>query len=461
MFDHIHTTNDVVAGRYRIVSSLGQGSSGTTYEAEDVQTYQRVALKVMSFRGMQGWKQLELFEREAQVLSHLEHPGIPQYLDYFQVDSDRDRLFYLVQALAPGRSLAALVERGWQSTEAETKRIASEVLNILIYLHGLTPPIIHRDIKPHNIIRGQDGCIYLVDFGSVQAVLSHATAHGSTIVGTYGYMAPEQFRSQAYGATDLHGLGATLIFLLTGCHPGDLPQKRLKLMFRDNLQIEIKPHFASWLEQMTEPIAEERFITAQRALAALKSVHLEKKSHDTSSAVEPSDKPPGSRIQLKRTQTKFALNIPPIGLQTETFFIGATISVLLWNVLVLLKANSAPPGGGMNSSILILCAVLLSVLGLRFSAVAIFELTGRTRVEMNEQQFRIKWQTLWSGRQVLGKVSNLSKAVLQASYTRGWRQVDACVLPATPLPHKFGEMLTNPEKKWIVQELNAFLEEHH
>ena len=138
----------------------------------------------------------------------------------------------LSEEIAEGQSLAELVAAGERFAEAEVKRIATEVLQVLQYIHQLNPPIIHRDVKPQNLIRRQDGRILLVDFGAVQMVYRASTTMGSTVVGTYGYMAPEQFRGQAYPTTDLYGLGATLLNLLTHQNPGDLPQKRLKIDFR-------------------------------------------------------------------------------------------------------------------------------------------------------------------------------------------------------------------------------------
>lgn len=162
MFDQTHRrAGDLIAERYGLLSVLGQGGSGITYAAEDIYTNQQFALKELSLRGMQDWKQLELFEREAKVLSQLDHPAIPNYIDYFQTDTAENRWFYIVQELAPGQSLADLVQEGWQATQAEVRQLALQVLDILQYLHGLTPPIIHRDIKPQNIIRNDDGQIYL------------------------------------------------------------------------------------------------------------------------------------------------------------------------------------------------------------------------------------------------------------------------------------------------------------
>jgi serine/threonine protein kinase len=263
----LHQPGDIIAQRYRIIDTLGQGGVGITYATEEVKSGQQVALKVLSLRQMGDWKVLELFEREAKVLAQLNHPAIPRYLDYFQVDTAEDRAFYIVQQLAEGKSLADSVKNGWRMNESGVRRIATQILEILVYLHDLKPPVIHRDIKPQNLIAGQNTKIFLVDFGAVQDTYRSTFAKGSTIIGTYGYMAPEQFLGKAVPATDLYGLGATVLFLLTHRSPADLPTERLKISFRSRIQI--SEGFADWLEKMLEADAEDRFPSAEEALEGL------------------------------------------------------------------------------------------------------------------------------------------------------------------------------------------------
>jgi serine/threonine protein kinase len=266
-----NSVGKIVAARYQIAELLGEGGSGSTYRAIRLDDGAAVAIKILSLRHLNDWKQLELFEREAKVLSQLNHPQIPKYLEYFHVDTPENRAFYIVQQLAPGKPLTAWVQAGWRGTEAEVRDIASQLLEILQYLHQHAPPLIHRDLKPHNIIRNDDGRVFLVDFGAVQAVYNNTLLKGSTVAGTFGYMAPEQFRGLAVPPSDLYGLGATSLYLLTHRSPADLPQARLKLSFRD--RVNISDHFADWLEKMLEPDTSERFSSADVALSALQKQH--------------------------------------------------------------------------------------------------------------------------------------------------------------------------------------------
>ncbi len=272
----LHQIGDVIvdaakqplSDRYRIIDILGEGNSGITYAAEDLTKLGvTVALKVISLQQTSDWKVLELFEREAKVLEKLQHQGIPRYLNSFHIDTERDRRFYIVQELAKGKSLATWVQQGWRTNEITVRLIARQILAILVYLQKFDPPIIHRDIKPQNIIRDENGSLFLVDFGAVRDTYYSTLMRGSTVVGTYGYMAPEQFRGQALPATDLYGLGATLLFLLTHRSPAEIPQNGLTLDFRDRIQV--SDAFASWLEKLLEPDAKDRFASAQDALTAL------------------------------------------------------------------------------------------------------------------------------------------------------------------------------------------------
>jgi len=222
-------TEQILQERYQLQQQLGQNAGRQTWLAQDLgeSSSQQVIVKLLAFNPQMHWDELKLFEREAQVLKHLNHPRIPQYRDYFSVDQQTGEglpWFGLVQEYIPGDSLQELLDQGKRFTQKQARKIAIGVLEILIYLHELSPPVFHRDIKPSNLILGKDGQVYLVDFGAVQ---DRATAEGATftVVGTSGYAPPEQLWGRAVPASDLYALGATLIHLLTGTAPADLPQR--------------------------------------------------------------------------------------------------------------------------------------------------------------------------------------------------------------------------------------------
>jgi serine/threonine protein kinase len=261
----------ILQDRYQIQRQLGNNGIRQTWQALDLQASDAenstVVVKLLAFGGTVQWDDLKLFEREAQILKQLSHPRIPRYIDYFCID-DRTLWFGLIQQYIPGESLKEKLALGKRFTEKRARKIAGEILNILMYLHELNPGVLHRDIKPSNLIWGEDNRIYLVDFGAVQ---DKAAREGVTftVVGTYGYAPMEQFGGRAVPASDLYGLGATLIHLLTGISPSDLPQQDLRLQFTD--RVNLSPSFSSWLQKLVEPAPEQRFTDARQALNALKS----------------------------------------------------------------------------------------------------------------------------------------------------------------------------------------------
>jgi serine/threonine protein kinase len=272
----------VLQGRYQLRQKLGQNAGRQTWLAEDLQTEPRekVIVKLLAFGGEVQWDDLKLFEREAQVLKQLNHPQIPQYRDYFSID-DRALWFAIVQEYIPGVSLKELLAEGKRFTESEVRKIAESVLKILIYLHGLNPPLLHRDIKPSNLILSQENQVYLVDFGAVQ---DRAVKEGVTftVVGTYGYAPMEQFGGRSVPASDLYALGATLIHLLTRTAPAELPQDDIRIDFHQFTNA--SPGFIQWIQTLTEPSLKRRFSTAQQALEALhtgRGLMIEKKSTES------------------------------------------------------------------------------------------------------------------------------------------------------------------------------------
>jgi eukaryotic-like serine/threonine-protein kinase len=315
-------TPEILINKYQIIDILGKGGVGITYRARDIETDFIVAIKALSLKRAKDWKAIELFDREAKILSQLNHPAIPQYIDHFQVDTEIDRQYYIVQTLAEGQSLFEAVDSGWKPTIDEVKNIAAQVLEILIYLHALHPPVIHRDIKPQNIIIDTDGKISLVDFGAVQDTYYTVTG-GSTVVGTYGYMAPEQFRGQAYLSTDLYGLGTTLLYLLTGTDPAILPQKKLKIDFSDF--VSLPTEFANWIDRLLEPEPNRRFETAELALDIL--------AGRSNLPALPIEQPTSSKIRLDRSEKSLSIEILPVGLSTlASRRLG--LLVLGWNGLL-------------------------------------------------------------------------------------------------------------------------------
>ncbi|OUC13679.1 MAG: hypothetical protein B0A82_15335 [Alkalinema sp. CACIAM 70d] len=262
----------VLANRYQLQEKISAKAGRQTYRAIDLQTQQAVIVKLLIFDEEFDWTSLRLFEREIAVLRSLQHPDIPAYLDAFDVDGPNGKGFGLVQTYIAAPSLESYLKQGYVFSEAEIYEIAIRLLEVLSFLHRKNPPVIHRDIKPSNIllkINPDDQSIeqvYLVDFGSVQTMRTPKN-QTMTIVGTYGYMPPEQFGGKASSASDLYSLGATLLYLVTGQHPTELINENLEFELEDIPQISL--HFENWLRRMVETIPSRRFSSADAAIEAL------------------------------------------------------------------------------------------------------------------------------------------------------------------------------------------------
>jgi serine/threonine protein kinase len=264
----------LLGGRYRLGPRLGHGSQGEIFLARDEKATgaeaKEVVVKRLTPRGT--WKSFELFEREAKVLSQLRHPGVPRHLATLE---EPPGTFNLVMQRAPGENLRDFVKRR-RLSETELRDILVRCLEILDYLHTRSPPIVHRDIKPSNIVRAPNtGHCSLVDFGGV--LDSIREKGGSTMVGTFGYMAPEQLHGQAVPATDLYALGATIVALAGGVEPEDVPRKGLQMNLKAHLP-GMDPVLRDVLVEMTDPDPDKRPQRARDVVALLAKTRPRKKA---------------------------------------------------------------------------------------------------------------------------------------------------------------------------------------
>ena len=239
--------------RYELGEPLA-GGMADVYHATDKSTGEPCIVKTMSFATAKDLKSIELFERESKTLQSLDHPTIPAYIDGFVEDRENDVRFVLVQQVIEGQSLQKAIESGRTFDEKEIAALARSLVGTLRYLHGRKPPVIHRDIKPANIILGDDGQVYLIDFVAVGGLAKGS--EGSTVVGTFGYMAPEQFQGQAFPETDYYSLGATLLHAASGRDPSDFPHKQLAIDFSG--QIQASSQLNGLLTGLLNPFREKR-----------------------------------------------------------------------------------------------------------------------------------------------------------------------------------------------------------
>jgi serine/threonine protein kinase len=252
---------------YRVEVEHARGGFGITYRGWRERDGREVILKVLRLDRMGDWKVLELFEREGKVLRQLRHPGIPAFVDNFTVEeAGAAPDFVLVQELVRGSNLCELMRSQRALNQDEMLNWFGEILEILAYLHGLNPPVVHRDVTPKNILlRASDGRAVLVDFGSVQAILRTGQSVSSTAAGTFGYAPMEQFVGRATPASDLYGLGMTFLAVASGREPEHLPVDGARVNARAVLRRDARfdARMVELLTKMTEPDPRRRVARAR------------------------------------------------------------------------------------------------------------------------------------------------------------------------------------------------------
>ncbi|MEZ4241227.1 MAG: thioredoxin domain-containing protein [Myxococcota bacterium] len=240
----------LLAGRWRLEAELGRGTSGTTFRAVDTRSGDTVAVKEMPIGRASSAKARELLGREARILGELDHPAIPRLVTSTVTGTGRAQAVVLVQEYVDGVDLRTeLATRRYDPLEV--LHVAADLLEVLGYLHRLSPPVVHRDLKPANVIRRTDGRLVLVDFGAVRDSLRDLDLGGSTVAGTFGYMAPEQLVGDASPMSDLYGLGALLVHLLTRTEPQQMLAVGGGLRWQHRAQV--PPGLQQLLDDLLQP----------------------------------------------------------------------------------------------------------------------------------------------------------------------------------------------------------------
>jgi serine/threonine protein kinase len=220
--------NTVLQNRYRIVRQLGRGGMGAVYEAIDQRLSRTVALKETL---VDSDELRRAFEHEARLLANLRHPALPKVIDHFTEGDGQ----FLVMEFIPGDDLAQQLEKRGRPFDApDVMRWTDELLDVLDYLHTHDPPIVHRDIKPHNLKQTAQGRIVLLDFGLAKGAAGEMTrvASGVSILGyTPHYASLEQIQGEKTNArSDLYSMAATLYNLLTNRVPTDALKRATELI---------------------------------------------------------------------------------------------------------------------------------------------------------------------------------------------------------------------------------------
>ena len=198
-------------GKYRILSPLGSGGFGSVYLAEDTWIDKKVAIKVPHRQNLDFGELV----REPRLLASLSHPNIVTVL----TAERQDDVFFIVMEYVQGDTLEAVIERDGTLDLARALDYTCQICNAMDHAHQ--HGIIHRDLRPGNVLVTEQGMIKVADFGTSRFL--EIAAHGTTVIGSPPYMAPEQFQGKAVFASDIYSLGVTMYQMFTGVLPYDTP----------------------------------------------------------------------------------------------------------------------------------------------------------------------------------------------------------------------------------------------
>ena len=214
----------ILQERYKLLEIAGSGGFSRVYLAEDLLIPQKWAVKEFSCSHLSEKDQKEveeLFKKEANILSSLNHPALPKVIDFFTENNKK----YIIMEFFKGKTLEELLKsEGKGLEEQKIRKIAIKICEALNYLHSRTSPLIHRDVKPENIIITEEEEIKFIDFG-IARIFNPLKKQDTLFMGTPGFASPEQFGRGQSPRSDIYSLGATLHYLLSNHNPAENPFK--------------------------------------------------------------------------------------------------------------------------------------------------------------------------------------------------------------------------------------------
>jgi len=362
MASEVDPAPTTLAGRYQLVQVVGRGGMGEVWAARDLRLGRDVAVKLLSPQMASPAGVRERFEAEARSAARLNHPNVVSVYD----TGEHDGVAFLVMELLPGRTLADELAVGPLTSE-RARGVGLEVLSALGASHRAG--ILHRDIKPGNVLLSADGTVKVGDFGIAKSVDGlHLTTVGM-IVGTVGYMAPERLAGQpATPQSDLYALGVVLYEALTGQMPyqADTPLGLVRAIERDDpvplaeAVPEADAALAGAVERAMAKDPGRRFTTASDMAAALRghladTVSLSLSAATVGLAPSPAAADPTVAARVWPDQPRTGVREPGTGLQHRPgLILGAAAVCLVLVVLVVvgvgLRGSSSSPGQNGTAS---------------------------------------------------------------------------------------------------------------
>jgi eukaryotic-like serine/threonine-protein kinase len=371
-------TGTLIDGRYKVLSRIGSGGMADVYLAEDDLLGRRVALKLLHQRFASDQEFVERFRREASSAAGLSHPNVVAVFDR----GEWDGTYYIAMEYLPGRSLKSVVREHGPLAPQDAIDIVTQIVLALRFAHKRG--IIHRDIKPHNVILDEEGRAKVTDFGIARAGASDMTLTGS-IMGTAQYLSPEQAQGHAVTeASDLYAVGVVLYELLTGSVPFDgesavtiaMQQVTAEPVPPSQRNPAVGPALDAVVMRALEKDPMQRYATADELLAALQQAR---------EGIVPAAAPNGAPATAATT----ALLVPPVIPPAAGGAAGAAgLAPAVAATTPLLPVEDGPPAERRNrwmwwalgvAALLAAAVALLLLLGPSTKQVTVPDVSGQSQ----------------------------------------------------------------------------------
>jgi eukaryotic-like serine/threonine-protein kinase len=329
---------ETIAGRYDVEDLVGHGGMSSVYRARDRLLERHVALKILHDRYTVDEEFVERFKREARSVAQLSHPNIVTVIDRGEEDGRQ----YIVFEFVEGENLKELLVRSGRLSVADALEVGAQVARALAFAHE--QGLVHRDVKPQNVLLNGDGRVKVTDFGIARSIDVEGVTQAGTVLGTSDYIAPEQASGRPVEAqTDIYSLGIVLYELLAGEPPfsGDnfvaVALKHVNEVPRSLLEVrrDVPPRVANAIDRAIEKDPNRRFPSMDAFAAELEAclAELERSPGDADTqervALAPRPSRPHKRV------SRWAIVVALIGLLA----IGAAVAGLL----IVRAHDSTPP----------------------------------------------------------------------------------------------------------------------
>ena len=287
-------------GRYNVIAELGAGNMGRVILAEDTMMDFPVVIKEMlpNFSDSKDRQYKEKrFKEEARILFRLKHHNVPRLTEFFTENGS----MYLVMEYVEGENLQKILKNrpGKQIEIEEAVKWMSEILGVLSYVHNQDPPILHRDIKPPNIMIAKDGTVLLVDFG-IARTLGDSTSY--THIGTPGFASLDHYTGNFSPSSDIYSLGATFHYMLTGSNPRS--RKEFDFPVISKYRDDVPPELDKVLKKMLELKPKNRYQQASEVLEDIaKMKKRQKEDEEKEKSVEIDKDEQQEQVKLSQTSS--------------------------------------------------------------------------------------------------------------------------------------------------------------